>query len=32
MGTIAFIVATGIFLVLFAFFITWKEKKEGLAE
>ena len=32
MGTTLFIVATGIFMVCFALWINWKEKKEGLAE
>jgi cbb3-type cytochrome oxidase subunit 3 len=30
MGTAAFIIATGIFLICFALWISWREKKEGL--
>lgn len=32
MGIAAFIIATGIFLIVFAFWTNWKERKEGLAE
>ena len=30
MGTAAFITATGIFLVGFVLWISWREKKEGM--
>jgi hypothetical protein len=30
MGTAAFIVVTTVFLIVFALWTTWKEKKEGL--
>ena len=32
MGTTLFIIATGIFLICFALWINWREKKEGLTE
>lgn len=30
MGTAAFIIATGIFLIIFALWTNWREKEEGL--